>query len=560
MLHALGKRYQFDSYFYFLSLIAVLSVFVISFYSPENRLYYGFDSTFHLARIEALVESLKDGRFPVYIDYGRLYGLGYGVKLFYSDFTLLPVALLSLVFDLAISFKIYLFFILVLSGHFTYQALSRFFKSRYICSFASLLITFSYFKLHSLFHRAGLGEVLAYVFIPVVVIGVYEMIYGNPRKWYYFTVGYALLIMSHLISSLLVAIFLLPVFLIHIRVFFKEKERLYYLLISSVTILVLSAYGLFPLLEQLSSSKFFLNNQGWVSLAQMKLSIAQLFRGFFVCFTDEDLGLGEIMLLLLFSRFFVRRSADRKLVKVGDFCLLMGFILLFLTSELMPWGRIYTGMLEFMQFPWRLFGYIVFFWSVSIAINFYILFKTKKLRLYSFLSVVILHFVFIGFYANNYRKVEGSEFFKGVMGLVSSGIGAAEYLPLRLQSGSPSYWYLFKEGHRLEIKASHADTEIRNFERSKSEVRFSVDTWGRTDSIEIPLLYYKGYSASFNKKSIPVSQSSHGLVETTVNGRGEVIVDFTGTFIQRYSFYVSVFGFLMVLFYAYYPIERKKRQ
>lgn len=548
------KAYSIDSYFYYILLISVLSVFVIQACFPENRLYYGPDSSFHYARIEALLESLKDGRFPVYIDYTRANGYGYGAKLFYSDLILLPVALLTFIFDLSVSFKIYLFFIFLLSGHFTYQAIHKLFKSNYISLIASLLITFSHYKLYSLSYRGALGEILSYVFIPIVVIGTYELIKGNYKKWYIFSLGFALLLMSHLLTSLLTGLFLVPFFFFYIKSFFKEKQRLKYLIFACFGVLLLASYGILPMLEQLCSNEFFLKTQSsWASPAQTKLSIDMMLRGLLTGLpsTGGIRGVGFLITLLLASRFFIRKVQDRTFLRIGDLCLVIGFILLILISEITPWGRMPFTYLSIIQFPWRLLEYATFLWSVSIAIYMSYIFGNRKGRLNSFLCVLLLQIIAILFYANDYRKHNSIE-----ESFLMPGLGAVEYLPLRLQEGNPSYWYLIKQGEKTGVRCKYESTVISENVQEKSQVSFDINTFGKEEQIEIPLFYYKGYTVQFHGKMTSVNQSDHGLVEIVVSGKGEVVIDFTGTFIQKYSFYITVFGFLFVIVYAYW-IRRK---
>lgn len=542
-----------NKYTIFLLLLFVLSVFVVLILFPENRLYYGPDSTFHYARINALVESLKDGRFPVYIDYTRLDGYGYGAKLFYSDFTLLPVALLTLVFGLPISYKMYLILILFFSGIFTYQASFKVLKSKYIAVLISLLVTFSYFKLYSMAYRGAFGEVLSYLFIPVIVLGSYELIKGNYRKWYIFSIGFSLLLLSHLITSLLTGIMIAPFFLCYLKSFLQEKQRLKYLIIACLGVLVLASYGLLPMFEQLTSGEFFLKTQaGWASPAQSKLSFDLLLKGFCaeLPMFGGGVGIGILFPVLLLSRFFLRKTENESLLRIGDVYLLVGLFLILLISTVAPWGHFPLNLLTVIQFPWRLFEYVTFFWSASIAIYLSLMFRTEQNRIYSFLLILLFQVLVLAAFAHKYSAHNSR-----MNEVWAPALGAVEYLPLKLQNGNPSYWNKLKHGEHVGISA---DTEyISNYTQNKSQISFDIDTHGMEKILEIPLLHYKGYSATFRGENITIKESSHGLIEIALNGRGEVVVDFTGTFIQRYSFYLTSLGFFIALACAYRTRNKK---
>lgn len=537
----------FDRYSTFLLLLFVFSVIVVFALFPDNRLYYGPDSTFHYARINALVESLQDGRFPLYIDYTRLDGYGYGAKLFYSDFTLLPVALLTLVFGLSISYKIYLILIFFFSGFFTYWASLKVLKSKYIAILICLLVTFSYFKLYSMAYRGALGEVLSYLFIPVVVAGCYELIKGDCRRWYIFSVGFSLLLLSHLVTSLLTAIILAPVFLFYTKSFFKEKQRLKYLIIACLGVVILASYGLMPMFEQLISGDFFLKTQaGWASPAQSKLSLSLLLGGLYAGLPIQNggVGVGVLFPILLLSRFFIGKTANNSFLKIGDGCMIVGLFFVLLISDIAPWGRFPLNLLTVIQFPWRLFEYVTFFWSISIAIYLSLIFNTKQARIYSFLLVSLFQIFLLVTFAYNYGKHNSQ-----MNEVWAPGLGAVEYLPLKLQNGNPSYWDKLKQSQHVGMSSQKEN--ISNYTQNKSRISFHIDTHDVEEILEIPLLHYKGYTATFQGEDIPLQESDYGLVEIAVRGKGEVVVDFTGTLIQRYSFYLTSLGFLLVLVCVY---------
>ena len=63
------KKYHFWIFF---SVLLFLSVFCSFAYGTQ--FFGGDDYYFHNARFEALMQGLKDGTFPSYIDYQGLYG------------------------------------------------------------------------------------------------------------------------------------------------------------------------------------------------------------------------------------------------------------------------------------------------------------------------------------------------------------------------------------------------------------------------------------------------------------------------------------------------------
>jgi len=553
-------------YYFFLGILIVFSLFTVIMFMPENKLYPGYDGYFHYNRIKALMEAITDGSFPVYIEADAANGFGYGTKLFYSDFLLIPIALVAFITNLTFAYKLFLFFELFLCGYFTYIATNKIFKSPRIAYLTGFLVTFSYFRFIALFLRCAFGESLSYIFVPVVVWGLYEIISGNYKKWYIFSLGFALLLMSHLITSVLTALIGLVFIIANYKAFWIQRKRFYALITASVVILILSVYATLPMLEQMWSNEFLLTNQaGNNTPARNKLGIVHLLVGFIAGFKVEDKnvlhfmwdqGAGAILTILVLFRFFVKQKSVQ--IKYADICLIAGLILTFATTAIIPWGRFPLTLLKFIQFPWRLFEYVTFFFAVAGSTYLIYWAATKRKLIISLSLIALATIIMICINSYNYRNsyyLSETSWEPTIQN--NFNLGSLEYTPIKYVHYTWSFWeriYNRKE----EILTQHEDTRITNYLHAKSNISFDIDTKGKTDSIMVPLFYYKGYTARFENKEIPVTQTKMGLVGISVNGSGNIDIDFTGTFIQRYTFYVSFLGFILLILYIIYGKRRKK--
>jgi len=554
----LSGKEERKEYCLFLLLLFILSLFTTIIYLPEHQLYPGYDIYFHYGRIKALIVAIQDGTFPVYIESEAANGYGYGTKLFYSDFLLLPVALLALVTDLIFAYKVFVFFILFLCGFYTNIAVSRIFNSRYIGYLAAILVTFSYFRLTGLFLRGGISESLSFIFIPVIAWGIYEIIEGNYKKWYIFSIGFALLIMSHLITSLLTAIMVLLVLMINYKKFVKEKKRIYSLLVSGFVVIILSAYGIFPLFEQLSTNVFYQTiSKDLNTPAQNKLEIQVIMKGlvtgFFIDKKDSlDYGVGIILVVLVILRVFIRKR--NRQIRLADYSLLIGVISIIITSTIFPWGRFPLTLLKSIQYPWRLFEYTTFLFAVSGATYVFYLTKTYKSLLITY--SVTVSFIVIQIFVNsyNFRNSKFLNSFAGVEPAVSNlfFLGGLEYTPLKYVLYDYNFWDRIAD-RKEEIICQNEGTSVSQLIHNKSKVEFFIDTQFLTDSVTVPLFYYVGYEATFkNQDKLEIFQSKDGLLQIPIEGKGDVKINFNGTFIQRYSLYITLLGFLLLIFYIYW--------
>lgn len=553
----LNKSGERKEYFLFLVLLFILSLFTTIIYLPEHQLYPGYDIYFHYGRIKALMGAIQDGAFPVYIESEAANGYGYGTKLFYSDFLLIPLALLALATNLVFAYKVFVFFILFLCGFYTNIAVSKIFESKYIGYLTAILVTFSYFRLTGLFLRGGVSESLSFIFIPVIAWGIYEIIEGNYKKWYIFSIGFALLIMSHLITSLLTAILILFVLIINYNKIAKEKKRIYSLIISGFFVVALSAYEILPLFEQLSTNTFYQTlSKDLNTPAQNKLGILTIMKGlvtgFFVNKEGSlDHGVGIILTVLVALRVFIGKR--NRQIRLADYSLLMGIISIIITATIFPWGRFPFTLLKSIQYPWRIFEYTTFFFAVSGATYVFYLTKTKRKYLIAFSFILLFTVIQIFVNSYNFRNSKFLNSFAGAEPAVSNlfFLGGLEYTPLKYVLFGYNFWDRIAE-RKEEINCQNKETSVVNLTHNKSKVKFFINTQSLVDTITVPLFYYVGYEAVFkNQEKLEVSQSKDGLLQIPVRGEGSVEIDFKGTSLQKYSLYITVLSFLVLICYIF---------
>ncbi|BES62455.1 hypothetical protein DCPSUM001_26990 [Dysgonomonas capnocytophagoides] len=125
-----------------------------------------------------------------------------------------------------------------------------------------------------------------------------------------------------------------------------------------------------------------------------------------------------------------------------------------------------------------------------------------------------------------------------------------EYLPITLTTTS-----IEKRGEI--IKKENTDTSINKIKRNRGKIEFNVNPISK-DVLELPLTYYKGYTATINNANIEVTKSKNGFVEIPVNQSGKVTVEFTGTFLQKYSIYITLIS--IILLSIYIIIQNRKLQ
>lgn len=496
------------------------------------------DIEFHYSRIISLANTIKNGDFFALI-HDAFYGYGYALGIFYGNlFFYIPSLLYIIGLPDILVFK--LFYILINIGTviITYFSMKGIIKNKKISVFITILYCLSEYRLIDVFVRGAVGEMLAFMVAPLIIYGIYEIIYGDCKKWYLFTIGFVLILLSHLISTVLMVIFCSIIILFNIKRFWNEKCRIKYLIISVIVGILLGAFFIFPILEQylLSEISIFVDGSVYypTGLSILNLVIPSKLFSYY---------LGVSIILLIPIRFFVKKKNidknDYKLLSFSNYLFILGVIAWMFTSDIFPWK--YLGnMFSFIQFPWRLLFIATLFLSFSIGINIYLLYKNghKKIVDAVFKFIIIASLITIGLYSVQYgiRKNHYNTF-------TTNEIGNGEYLLSNTD--------LFELKNKVYGFNTNNDELIFDYSKKGTKVVINYSNNLTSDTyIEIPLFNYLGYDINSNLKVENGTNDFMKIYLEDENGSFEIY--YKGTSIQKISYIisfitgVSFIGFLIV--------------
>lgn len=533
-----------------LVLITALSSLMMFLYSP---VYLNSDSVFHLNRLIVLIDALKEGNFPIYLDYNSINGYGYFTKAFYPDLTLFPYAILGLFLDIASLYKFIIFSTTILCGTTMYIAVKRIFNSSFCAIISSLLYSFSTYKIYQSFYFSTIQEIITFIFIPIVVWGLYEIISGNYKKWYILTIGFALIIFTHMITTVLVFLFLLLFSIIYYKKFTSEPIRFKYLSISAICCLLLSSYFIFPMIEQMLSNSFYYQDKPLFTSMFFRPTLHNLFGGITNNLANMDHGdpipkMGGFLTAFICLRIFIKEKS--KLIRIADIGTIIGILIIIVNIEYFPWHIFPFNKFIFVQFPWRFFKYATFFFSIAGAYYMYQLIPGNNRKVLVVLLVSIFLSATFYFDSFDYKLMKHD---KLVLDNVNEEIikekvtlgGGAEYLPSKM----PTQNLPFERG--IVIDKTNDNTQLNNFTKNQGTITVDINTPG--DKLEFPLTYYKGYRATLNNTEIKLHESKNGLIEIPINTSGHLKIWYAGTVIQKISFAVTIIFLLIFCFYIFAP-------
>lgn len=546
---------------YYLILVISLLVSAPLF---ASGLYHAHDIYHHVFRIVATIDALKDAQIIPLIGTKLANGFGYSWNIFYPPLSALIPAVFKVLFPTyTSSLKLYIFFTIVLSGITMYRFVFAFAKSTSIAVVAAILYITAPYRLVDIYIRGAMGEVLVFVFLPIFFQGVFELLKGDKSKHYYITVGMAGLILSHNVSALYSAL----VASIYILFYFKDAFNIHfmrYMLQNVIYTILICLFFLVPLAEH----KFFGNYMVFqpeimTSLKFVLRHTVEIYDLLFGSFDTEKtpvvLGL-QFVIPLLMAPLIYKRINEKKDYAV---ILTLGLLSLFAITNYFPWS-IVPGVFTYIQFPWRLLMFAVFFLSIFSARVIVHFFEDINYKfLIGFIFILLLYVSPVLEIVQVDEELNDTVF--NVVDMVeddswSWGRASNEYLPVNVYENLS---YFIDRSTNSNPVALTGNANIETLFKSGTNLTFRIETFSET-IIELPYIYYRGWDAVLTTKvkniDLHVSESANGLtsIQLPNNVKGSIKVDFTGTIYTKIAYVIS--GLTILFFVLYYLIRKQKKK
>lgn len=382
----------------------------------------GHDLYFHYGRLFNLSRDLFSGDFPIRIHPHLFKGFGYMSPTFYAETFLYPFALLIRMGMSPIGcYKLLFLCVNFATAGISYYSFSRLCRSRRLGLMTSFFYMLASYRLVNLYTRAALGEVLAAIFLPLLILGMYQLFYGDSRRWITAVIAFTGLFQSHMISTELALGFSALFGLISL-LRLRDKKRLIHLLLAAGTTVLLNLWAILPLLDML---RYPLQLSGDArKLSGYTLFAFQFFDPSFANPVGEALGPSSVsgempysigLLLLVGSLLFVGLCfrKNQKLPAwhktLGSWCLAFGFLSVYASSVYFPWDaiqriEILNRIAGAIQFAFRFLPFATVFLCVTSAIAMYHLFREKSVRKLVFLGCAFFLTWSAGDYFGNFSN------------------------------------------------------------------------------------------------------------------------------------------------------------
>ena len=476
----------------------------------------GSDYLYHLLRIEGVKDGILAGYFPVRIYPNWVYGYGYIDAVMYGNFLLYIPAVFRLVgFSVTTSYKILIVFVNIMTVLVSYICFKKMFKDNNVGILAAFMYTLMPYRLENIYSRAMAGEFCAAIFIPIIILGLYRIFTDDTKEkdykynWVITTAGICGVLWNHVLSTEIVAFFVILTCLVLIKRTFTPK-RFIQLLTTLVVSVLASLWFIIPFLDNYMHQDLQIKNVYARTIQERGIFPVQLLMLFIPHDSNltlygrnglegqlnQTVGLALIVgLFVFFIALAIKENKKDKYVSLGIFFAAYAVLTGFMSTLLFPWDYIQSlngivkTLVSSLQFPTRLLM-IMSLVLVMVAACAYMLLKGIKnysqIIMWILIGLTILGSVYYtGELLNKmspYRLYDVSEFGTGYTAsseYIFNDIKSNYNEILTYRDGIPSENVVMTEYDKKGLEA-----KVR-CENNSAENGF----------VDLPMLYYIGYKA-----------------------------------------------------------------
>lgn len=503
----------------------------------SKRFSYGHDIMYHIAQIESITKSFMSSNFTK-ISSAVINSLGYAPSIFYPKLPHYICTVLNILTGkTSVVYSINLYFVITsfLAGIMMYKLIKLITNNKKASLLGSIFyITMPYY-ITEVFIRSALNEFLTLTFIPMIFIGLINLIKDNKKNFYiYFIVGYVGFMNSHLVLCVYFTMLLIVFLLINIKKYLKEIKTL---IISAGIILVMTLPNLILLIEHKITDLYVVFNQELMGLSVERLHANSINLIDYIIPKNGTvyyfINIAALVFLALGIYYIIKKDNKNK-VLYG----ILGFLVMSIifSSKLFPY-HLLPKLLLSIQFPFRNNCFIIFGVSIIASLGL-LLFKDKN-KNYLIYPVVLISLIVACFYINkaDFRNITQQETEYDIFAILG---WTKEYMPIKALKNSE---YFFNRDD--SIKAND-NTSIKELKSNYPSVRFKIENANSKTRIEIPRLYYLGYKVREKVKdkyiTLDYKCNKNGFIEIKTPKDGLVEVDWIGTPLY------NIFRLIRVLF------------
>lgn len=508
-------------------------------------------------------------------------------------------ALFGLIFKVIHNFftavKVFTFLIVLTSSYCTYYLGKRVTNKHSGGIILSVLYILSPYSVALFYWNFSLDEFMAFAFLPIAILGWYEIVFNEKKNWWILTIGLSLVAFSHFISFVILVCVLVLITIIFAFAKVINFAKIKYILLAFVISLLLSLIVLVPMFE-LYKTRLLINPNGSdISLANQAMPIGNLF---IQAFSNEvwhnvngihnnlvmrheffTFGLMCIVAWVISFLLWKKLTISQKIFLF----LSLGFVII--RTSLFPWVYFEKfKFINFIEYSHRLNPYIMIF--AFLAIIKHVNFKNNVFLVIGvtlFSSVIFVSCLYSVYnrpdiklhpelanmtngdvlkklstdrsYLDKYINAEyGFDFVNKERGVMVnpklSVFDKGDYISLR----SAHYKYLNPKNH-VYINSKILNPKDYSLNFDDFNYNFDYENKSKIDQeLVLPVTVNNNTKLYINGKEVPSFVSrKFGTLETMIKAKSsaKIVITYSWTFLSRISQMISIvswalFGFLII--------------
>lgn len=514
---------------FFLTLIIVDLILVSFMYVGPGNLIKTHDGNYHLYRFATSISAFDDGQKFLQLDTDQLQGFGQAPNLFYGP---MLSWLVLVVFKITSNLQISLMFLMLVATIATtfgaYYASKKIFKSEKAGFFTALFFTLEPFHVGELLTRGSFSEYLAFVFIPFIILAIYQIIFESKTDFKrIFMLAFSAfgIIMNHNLTAVLIAAMAALFVVFNIRKVFSKPKILFSLILAGILAVGFSAIFILPFLEVREVGIYNIFNpdfQKWfyVNGSQVTPADAWLPTNMFrppAGHASVVFGLSPVLLVLTIGFLVFRKDIkNENYRRFSMMSIIISAIFVLFSTRIFAFIPAVQNFHSMLQFSQRML--IIQSVLLPFVAGYFIGEKLKNKReIMITAAIASISYIHITTSAIEPGKVS-LPMNVGVDYNLVDGISIAmgEYQPIfpKVENvkdiSATAAGYVKKtiseKGRKADVISGSA--KISGFEKKGSRMRVVVSENKNGAEIELPMFYYPGFKAVLNGKLVKTSYSN----------------------------------------------------
>ena len=532
-----NERKFYDSTCSYIILLFVFSVLIIVPFMLVNQLGVHSDWSFHSARVQQIYLNLKRGQLFTFIGTDTFSKVGNANFLFYPSVFLYPWALLKFIFKPVEAFLIYSWLLTFVTMLVSYFCMLAYRKNKLTAFFFAIIYAIVPYHFYLTLGNYVLGEAQAYMFIPVVLLGMYRGL--NNRGWKTLGIGITLEMYCHLVSTFISIEVCGILFLVWLCFSHSLNWRVLINICKAVALyFVLSAWLLVPLATDYFRKGLTKPGAGFM----LTKDLGDYIVGCINNLPSNTGGLGLLLVvILLFGWKWCRKGTS------DIYVYLVGVLIVIMITSTFPWQWFKSTPLAIIQFPYRYTSFAACFLAIigSIGATSLVAHVSRKTVTGILITIALFSLCFGETYtlvARNHNSDGSVEVLKGSR--------QGHYKTLRSASDTPiiitnktyndqfSYGALYGETDYFPQRSSDSAKTVLNrraymdghqikfSQHSKPNQLIYVVNAKKAGLVDLPALVYSHSLVKVNNNRQAVKTSSRGTLLVHVR-QGRNVVSFT---------------------------------